>query len=74
MRFEIIDCGPGITEEEQPRLFAVFSQVDGSNTLHHGGTDPGLAISQQFCVKHGRTDGVGSQVEKDSTFWFQPLP
>ena len=75
LRFEVIDHGLGIAEEEQQRLFESFSQVDESNTRQHSGTGLGLAISRQFVLGMGGHIGVESQLGQGTTFWFElPLP
>ena len=42
LRFEAMDRGLSIAEEEQQRLFEAFSQVDESNTRQH--SDTGLVL------------------------------
>jgi len=75
LRFEVIDRGPGIAEEEQERLFEAFSQLDESNTRQYGGTGLGLAISMQFVLGMGGQMGVESRVDQGSIFWLElPLP
>ena len=68
LRFEVIDQGPGIAQEQQQRLFEAFSQLDESNTRRHGGSGLGLTISRQFVQGMGGQMGVESQLGIGSTF------
>ena len=45
---EIQDSGPGLTLEEQERLFKPFSQADGSVARKYGGSGLGLNLSRQL--------------------------
>jgi signal transduction histidine kinase/DNA-binding response OmpR family regulator len=68
--FSIRDTGPGIAPDQLPRLFAPFTQVDGSATRRHAGTGLGLAISRRLVeLFEGRID-VQSTPGEGSEFHF----
>ncbi len=62
VRFSIGDTGPGISEEQQSRLFQRFEQAEGARTAaRYGGSGLGLSISQELAV------AMGGRIEVDST-------
>ena len=70
LRFEVRDTGPGIAPEHRPRLFKIFSQVDGSLTRAHEGSGLGLAICHDLVALMGGVIGVESVPGRGSTFHF----
>ncbi|MEH7827664.1 hybrid sensor histidine kinase/response regulator [Gemmobacter denitrificans] len=71
LRIEVIDTGVGIREEDIPRLFRDFEQVDGSYARAYGGTGLGLAICKRIVQGLGGEIGVISKSGVGSTFWFE---
>src|SRR5437588_891350 len=64
---EIEDTGPGISPEEQNKLFRQFEQTKSGQQAGTG-TGLGLAISREFIRLMGGTITVNSQVGKGSIF------
>ena len=70
VRFWVRDNGPGIPAEDQARLFAPFTQLDGVHAEGHG---LGLSIVRRIVEKLGGQVGVESQVGRGSAFTFTLL-
>jgi CheY-like chemotaxis protein len=76
----VVDSGPGISVEDQEKLFKAFSQVDGSATRKSGGSGLGLSICANLVQLHGGRISVNSEAGKGSTVWctlplyHQPQP
>ncbi len=68
MRFDVVDTGIGISEENLGKLFKAFSQTDSSTTRKFGGTGLGLTISRRFAQMLGGDITVSSEPGKGSCF------
>ncbi len=64
----VSDTGPGIAEEELPRLFAPFSQIGDVRTRAEGGVGLGLAIARRSANLLGGDISVRSELGRGSTF------
>lgn len=67
LRVEIEDTGPGISQDEQDRLFRHFEQTKSGQQTGTG-TGLGLAISREFVRLMGGDITLSSQVGKGSIF------
>lgn len=70
LMFSVKDTGIGIKEEDIPRLFNYFTQLDISTTKRFQGTGLGLAISKNLIELMGGEISVESQYGKGSNFYF----
>ncbi|EMY35506.1 histidine kinase [Arthrobacter crystallopoietes BAB-32] len=64
----VTDQGPGITAEEQDRIFERFYRVDAARSRQTGGTGLGLSIVKHIISQHGGEVSVWSQPGQGSTF------
>lgn len=70
LRFEVEDCGIGISPDKIDSLFEAFKQADTSITRNFGGTGLGLTISDQLVKLMGGKLEVKSELGKGSVFFF----
>lgn len=68
VRFWVHDNGPGLTAEQQARLFQLFSRVTETRVKGHG---LGLSIVRRIADKLEGRAGVESQPGTGSRFWFE---
>jgi signal transduction histidine kinase len=70
IRVTVKDTGPGIREEDIPRLFRRFEQLEKGTERKTGGTGLGLAISKEIVERHGGKIWAESTYGKGASFIF----
>lgn len=73
VRISVSDTGPGIPEEERPRLFDRFFRASRAVEGGVPGTGLGLAIAKAIAEAHGGSIGLDDQAATGCTF-FVDLP
>jgi NtrC-family two-component system sensor histidine kinase KinB len=68
VRFSVLDHGPGIPKEFQPRVFERFFRIPGTEESH--GVGLGLAIAKEIVVSHGGSIGLHSPPGEGSEFYI----
>jgi NtrC-family two-component system sensor histidine kinase KinB len=66
VRFSVINSGPGLSEEEQARVFDKFYRGPGQKGE---GAGLGLSIARQVAQAHDGRIGVSSELEKKTKFY-----
>lgn len=64
------DTGIGISEEDLPKLFRPFQQIETTLTKKHPGTGLGLYYSKKLVELHGGSIWLESKVDRGSRFTF----
>jgi len=64
------DTGPGLTPEEQARVFERFWRADASRSRDRGGSGLGLTIAKHLIEAQGGIIGVESEPGQGARFWF----
>ena len=69
LRLAVSDTGPGLSAEQQARLFRRFEQAEGARTAsRYGGSGLGLAISQELAAAMGGAIAVDSTPGRGTRF------
>jgi two-component system OmpR family sensor kinase len=76
VRIAVSDSGPGLSEEDQRRIFERFYRADSSRVRNDGeGSGLGLSIVDAVMKAHGGSVSVASELGKGATFTlFFPQP
>lgn len=70
VRISVIDDGPGLSQEEQKRLFNKFEQIRRPSGGGYKGTGLGLAICKEIVEQHGGRIWMDSELNQGSRFHF----
>lgn len=70
IKVSIADSGIGIKEEDMPKVFDKFQQIENSLDRKVGGTGLGLPIAKQLIEAHGGEIWFESEYQKGTTFIF----
>ncbi len=74
LAFDVVDTGPGMTEEQRGRIFSAFCQADDGVERRHGGTGLGLTLTQRIAEALGGDVGVASSPGEGSVFTLRIHP
>ncbi len=69
--FSVKDEGPGISDEDQAKLFQHFQKLSARPTAGESSSGLGLAISKKMIQAHEGRLSVTSQLGSGTTFWFE---
>jgi Amt family ammonium transporter len=70
VKISVADTGIGIQEDDFPRLFKTFEQLDSGISRKYEGTGLGLAITKKLVEMHGGKIWVESKYGQGSKFIF----
>ena len=70
VRFTVRDTGPGVSANDQERIFEAFAQAEASHA-DLGGAGLGLAITRRIARAMGGEVGVDSPAAGGAAFWFE---
>ena len=70
VRVDVIDTGPGISKDEQEKLFKKFYRAE-STAGKTFGTGLGLYITKLLIERFKGKIALDSQIDKGSDFWFE---
>ncbi|MBL8173118.1 MAG: response regulator [Bryobacterales bacterium] len=70
VRTEVLDTGPGISQEDQGRIFQPFAQGKTPHAGRYGGAGLGLTISKRLVEMMRGDIGFKSSYGRGTRFWF----
>ncbi|RYZ54269.1 MAG: response regulator, partial [Proteobacteria bacterium] len=72
--FDVVDTGPGLSNEQRERLFKPFTQAEASTTRKFGGSGLGLALSRQLALAMGGDLCISQSTPGEGTVFTLSLP
>lgn len=70
IEFNVIDTGIGIAQDDQGKLFKLFSKLDVKNGINQNGVGLGLTISKRLVEQMGGSISLSSLPSCGTTFTF----
>ncbi|MCI8336429.1 MAG: HAMP domain-containing histidine kinase [Peptococcaceae bacterium] len=70
VRIDILDCGPGIAQEQMPYIWERYYRTEHSHQRAVVGTGLGLSIVKNIFDLHGMAYGVENRATGGCDFWF----
>ena len=70
VRFEVIDQGPGVPEDQREEIFREFTQLSARPTGGERSTGLGLCLAKHLVTAHGGRIGVENVEGGGACFWF----
>ena len=68
---EVTDSGPGLTSEDQEKLFMKYAKLSNKPTGGEKSSGLGLAICKKIVTLHEGRIGARNNPGGGSTFWFE---
>jgi two-component system sensor histidine kinase/response regulator len=70
VRMEVIDSGPGLSDEDMGKLFTKYAKLANKPTGGEKSSGLGLAICKEMIDLHGGQIGAWKNPDRGLTFWF----
>ncbi|HEY8904891.1 MAG TPA: ATP-binding protein, partial [Rhodoferax sp.] len=71
LSFSVEDTGPGIAQQDQPRLFEAFSRIEAANRRKLEGSGLGLHLSRKLAEQLGGRITYHGAIGQGSTFTLE---